>query len=300
MTDNIEKKKILLTGASGFLGSYIKEALDGFDVLSLGRGSDNDVQFDVASGKGAFPAKERFDAVIHAAGTTDEALADAVNNQGTINLLKQLEVCPPRHFTLLSSVHVYGLTPGEGVTEDTFLRPDTAYARSKIRAEKECEKWCAEHGVELTILRVALTAGKGMHGALSEMSEGVRRGIYFHISGNQAKRSVVMADDVASAVRLTLDKPGIYNVCDGADRTVVELADAMTANFGTNKRLLTMPRKPLKLMAKLHKGLAYKVGKLTTSVTFSNKKIVEATGMTFYDTVEVIARRHPDYPYRDE
>lgn len=300
MTDNT-LHTVLLTGATGFIGSHVRRALSDMEVHTLSR-----AECDLERQTPVFTRS--YDAVVHVAGTDEAARADALNNEGTKRLLKSLEAFPPRTLTLISTVHVYGRNPGEEVAEDTFLRPDTEYARSKIRAEKECESWCAAHGVPLTILRPALVAGSGMHGRLAEMAAAVRQGRYFHIRGNVARRSLVMACDVAKAVRLTLGLPGVYNVCDGYNRTVRELADAMTRNFGTDKRLLTVPLTPLKLFATVARVVtplrslisAEKLQTLTASATFSNRRLTEATGMKFYDTVEVIARRDTDYPYEDE
>lgn len=294
-------KKILLTGASGFIGSYIMEELRSAgivpDTLSRQQGATYvcDLEHDT-------PALETcYDAVIHAAGTDEKGRADALNNEGTKRLLTALEARPPRHITYLSSVHVYGSNPGTDVEESCFLRPDTEYSRSKIRAEKALEKWCAEHGTTLTILRPALTAGRGMHGRLAVMAEAVARGRYMHLRGNPAVHSLVMADDVARAARLTLGVPGVFNVSDGIAHSVISIADAMAANLGTDKRVLSFPAGLAKWVLRLCplKKPRRAYAKLTTSATFSNKALTEATGLKPYDTVEVMARRHPEYPYRE-
>lgn len=294
-------KKILLTGASGFIGSYILEELrrSGYepDTLSRRPGATYlcDLEHEAPRLNGVY------DTVIHAAGTDEADRADALNHEGTRRLLSALEAAPPRRFTYLSSVHVYGLDPGTDVTESCFLRPDTPYARSKIRAEKLLEKWCTDHDVVLTILRPAITVGRGMHGRLARMAHAVARGRYMHLRGNQAVRSLVMADDVARAVALTLGSPGVFNVTDGRDHSVIAMADAMALNLGTDKRVLSMPAGLVKWGLRLCPlpGLKKAVATLTASATFSNRALVEATGLEPYDTLEVMARRHPSYPYRE-
>ena len=42
--------------------------------------------------------------------------------------------------------------------------------------------------------------------------------------------------------RLTLGLPGIFNVSDGKEHRIIDIADAMAANFSTDKRILSMPR----------------------------------------------------------
>ena len=252
-------------------------------------------------------AAPRYDAVIHLAGTADPLHADPLNNHGTKRLLQALEPCPPRHFTLVSSVHVYGNDPGEDVPEDCFLRPDTPYSRSKIRAEKACEEWCARHGVTLTILRPAPVVGPGMHGNLAHMAEGVRRGTYMHIRGNQALRSLVMVDDLVSVIRQTLGVPGVFNVTDGKPHTLKEIADSMARNFSANKRVLSCPDGLLRWTFRLFgwlppvASLRAKYINLTTSATFSSAALQAALpSFDPYDTCAVMARTHPTYPYRQK
>lgn len=298
-----EYKDVLLTGATGFVGRNIMARLGGLRVDTLSRSASAAVRCDLMCETPVF--SKHYDVVIHAAGTDNPLYSDELNNEGTKRLLKGLEVLPPRHFTLISTVHVYGLDPGEDVKEDCFLRPDTPYARSKIRAEKSVEQWCADHGVSLTILRPALTVGAGMHGRLSHMADAIVKGRYFHIRGNKARRSLVMVDDLAKAVCLTFGVNGVFNVSDGREHTVVDIANAIAANFKEDKRVLTMPRGFIEWPLRLFGWLSpvrrvkdrYKV--LTATATFNSQALFEATGLEPYDCVEVMARRDPKYPYKE-
>lgn len=298
-----EYNDILLTGATGFIGRSILEALKDVRVDTLSRSESATFRCDLT--REVPVLSRRYDAVVHVAGTDEPALADALNNGGTERLLQALEALPPRHFTLISSVHVYGCDPGEDVKEDCFLRPDTPYARSKIRAEKRVEQWCATHGVTLAILRPAITVGPGMHGQLAKMADAVARGVYFHIRGNKARRSLVMVDDVARAVCLTLGVSGVFNVTDGREHTVVEIANAIAANIKENKWVLSMPKGlivwPLRLFGWLPgmRRVRERYRVLTTTATFSSSALTESTGFEPYDCVEVMSRRHKGYPYRE-
>jgi len=294
---------ILLTGATGFIGRHIEALFEaqGISPDTLQRGEDATIVCDLE--RESPKISKQYDAVVHVAGTDDPSRADALNNHGTRRLLEALEKQPPRHFTYISTVNVYGLNPGEDVREDCFLRPDTDYARSKIRAEKMTGKWCETHGTSLTILRPAITVGPGMHGRLASMANLISKGMYMHIRGNQARRSLVMADDVAKAVVLTLGKPGVYNVTDGRAHTMVEIADAIAANVTPGKRLLTIPaplvKWPLKLFGRDSRlRCAYR--SLTLTATYSSLALQEAVGFDPYDTVEVMARRHSSYPYKEQ
>lgn len=294
--------RMLVTGATGMIGSYICKEFADMQIDKLGRSEQNDIVADIT---GCIKLTTRYDIVVHCAGTTSEASANEVNYRGTTNLLNALEQNPPRYFVQISSLSVYGLTEGNDVTEDYPLRPVTEYGKSKLAAENELKKWCADKGVVLTILRPALTFGNGVSGKAAEMFDAIVKGRYFHIRGNQARRSIVMADDVAKACRLTFKEGGIYNVSDGYNHSVIELGDAMAANCGENKRIVHCPLKLLKIGAKLGDILpgfgkllnSDKLSTLTSSLTFSNARLTEKTGLKFYDTIEVIARRSKDYPY---
>lgn len=293
---------ILLTGASGFIGRHIMAAFQVQSITpdTLHRGAEANVVCDLER---EIPVLHKhYDAVIHVAGTQEAHRADALNNSGTQRLLDALTPNPPRHFTYISSVEVYGLNPGENVPESCFLRPDTDYARSKIRAEKLLEKWCATYGVGLTILRLATTAGSGMHGRLDPMVRAICKGYYMHIRGNTARRSLVMADDVAKAVLLTIGVEGIYNVTDGIDHSVIDIADAIAANITAGKRILSLPRSLIKWPLKLFggkSGLRRTYEELTLTATYSVQALREKVDFNPYNTIEVMSRRHPSYPYKE-
>lgn len=301
---NTNTTTILLTGATGMIGSYILREFADCQVTTLGRSADNDIRVDLSA---SIPSlSRRFDLVVHCAGTTDEATADKVNRIGTLNLLSSLESQPPRHFVFISSLSVYGKTEGTDIDEQSMTLPVTEYGRSKLDAERAIKAWCDCRNVVLTILRPALTFGNGITGKAAEMFDAIHSGRYFHIRGNQARRSLVMADDVAKACRLTYQEGGVYNVTDGLTPTVIELADAMAAHSGKDKRIIYCPLKLAKLCAKIGDIIpplgrmlnSDKLSILTSTLTFSNARLIEKTGLQPHNTIDVIARRSTTYPYQ--
>ena len=115
-----------------------------------------------------------------------------------------------------------------------------------------------------------------------------------------------MADDVAKACRLTYQEGGVYNVTDGLTPTVIELADAMAAHSGKDKRIIYCPLKLAKLCAKIGDIIpplgrmlnSEKLSILTSTLTFSNARLIEKTGLQPHNTIDVIARRSTTYPYQ--
>ena len=278
--------KLLLTGASGFLGSQMKPILSQeYDVTSLGKRSDNDIQCDLAKGEPVINV--RYDVVVHAAGkahviprSSEEIAAFYdVNYQGTVNLCKALENAGcPKSIVYISTVAVYGCDSGEGVIEDHPLNGVTPYAKSKIQAEGYLEEWCDAHGVILTILRPSLIAGPNPPGNLGSMIKGIEGGRYVSIDGGKARKSVVMAEDVAKFALLAVLKGGVYNVCDDDNPSFHELEMVICKHLGKSL--------PVNIPMWMARCLAWtgdiigrrfpfnsnRLAKMTQSLTFSNEK----------------------------
>ncbi len=160
-------KKLLFTGASGFLGYNIRPILEkSYDVHTIGLSDDDDIKINMA--KEVPPINTHYDVVLHAAGKAhsvpkteaEKQVSYDVNYQGTVNLCKALEnVGVPRAIIFISTVAVYGCEFGELITEEHPLNGNTPYAKSKIMAEEFLIKWCKDHGMVLGILRPSLLAG---------------------------------------------------------------------------------------------------------------------------------------------
>lgn len=230
--------QVLLTGASGFLGDILNQYLaQYFSIISLGRHPQNLIQCDISK---SIPQIDKpIQAVIHAAGKahiypkTDEekkAFYD-VNVTGTNNLLEALTHQQISHFIFISSVSVYGIEQGELVNEETPLRGNSPYAKSKIEAEQLIESWCKTRNINYLILRLPLVVGPNALGNLGKMVSAIRQGKYLRIAKGEAKKSAVLASDIAKLIQqwLTQNNPtsGIYNITDGYHPNFYELEIAI-------------------------------------------------------------------------
>ena len=80
-----------------------------------------------------------------------------VNVLGTINLLEGLiKSNLPKQFIFISTVSVYEKIEGESINEDSPLLAVDPYGKSKIEAESISRKWCENHNIVCTILRLPL------------------------------------------------------------------------------------------------------------------------------------------------
>ncbi len=238
--------KILLTGASGFIGRHLLPLLTEKAPRLLLLPHDParatlENQYEVVTGDitrmETLPrALEGITHVIHLAGKVEGGRGEPAdfmhtNADGIAALATVAREANVKQFIYTSSITVYG--PVLNATEKYPVRPNTNYSNSKVAAENALRHLLPFH---YTILRLPLVLGAGDTGfmipALQSMRESGKTTI---IGSGKASWSVVSAQDAARACLLALDHPEalekIYNVV-GETITNGELLRAMGALAG--------------------------------------------------------------------
>jgi len=280
---------ILITGASGFLGRIICQKFTP-NIRTLGRTSFSDICSDLSK---EIPKLCKCDLVIHAAGKAHSVPKTAiekkqfyvVNIDGTLNLLKGLEKSGlPKMFVFISSVSVYGQESGINITENHPLEAKDPYGLSKIEAERIILHWCKLNNVVCTILRLPLLVGEKPPGNLGAMLKAIGKGYYFNIAGGKAKKSMVLAQDVANFISKVAAVGGIYNLTDGLHPSFSELSSAISKQE-KKKIPLNLPFFIAKLMG--YGGDIFgdkvpinssKIRKITSDLTFDDSKARDLVG----------------------
>lgn len=283
--------KVLLTGSTGFLGNYIfRDLSTSTEVITLSRTSATIIA-DLSKEIIKLPSAE---VVIHCAGKahcipkTEVEIQEffQVNVNGTKNLLKSLELGSvlPKCFVFISSVSVYGLETGVGITEVYPLLAKDAYGLSKIEAEELVVDWCKNNNIICTILRLPLLVGQNPPGNLGAMTKAIDKGYYFNIAGGKARKSIVLAQDVASFIPRVAIVGGTYNLTDGYHPSFYELSVAI-AKCIQRKKSFNLPLSVAKLMGYLGDKLgdkapinSRKLKKITSDLTFDDTKAREVAG----------------------
>lgn len=235
MNTELEACRVLVTGATGFLGAAICRQLltEGISVRAAGHtrctpiNNLNFVPIDVLKPETIRTAMCGVTHVIHAAGlahvfhATQDAAFDAVNVGGTANVVNAAADAGVRYFILASSVAVYGGSAKQA-DECTPCRPETAYALSKRQSEQRAVEIAQRAGMSLAILRFATLYGEGDRGNVARLMRSIDRGRFIWIGDGANRKSLLHQQDAARACSVVLraSNEGIntYNVAAAAYR----------------------------------------------------------------------------------
>ena len=246
-------EKILITGASGFIGSFIaEEALkQGFETWAAMRKSsskkylqDPRIHFIELD----FSSKERlkeqlrdrqFDYVVHAAGVTkciDKQDFFRMNTEGTRHLaeaIMELQM-PILRFVFVSSLSIFGAIreqqPYEDIRESDTPRPNTVYGESKLQAERY---------LETTTLPYVILRPTGVYGPRERdyflMAQSIKRHSDFAVGYKKQVITFVYVSDVVQAVFLALKRDVVgrkFFLSDGREYTSSTFSDLIIKELG--------------------------------------------------------------------
>ena len=238
------RPKVLITGASGFLGFHIVTAAieNGLDVYAAVRKNSNiehlkdlQVQYvyiDFEDEEAMFRqlAEHGIEYIVHAAGVTKairQEVYNKVNAGYTLNLAKAAERLGDRFkkMVFISSLAAVGPLQNndDTITESTTPRPVTAYGRSKLLAEQNL----ATVSIPTTILRPTAIYGPRDKDIFIVVKT-VNSGLDPYIGKLLQQLSFVHAKDVADLSIKSLfvtDAVGIYNITDGHNYNRYQFAD---------------------------------------------------------------------------
>lgn len=259
--------RILLTGATGFVGRGLLKrmaTLDNLELVAAVRNATVTLPGNATSLQVAAlepdadwkAALKGVDVVIHSAARAhvmrelaSDPLAEfrRVNVDGTLNLAQQAVVAGVRRFIFISSIKVNG----EGTSVDMpYLadaqpNPSDPYGISKMEAEQGLRALAAETGMEVVIIRPTLVYGPGVKANFLNMMRWLYRGIPLPFGAINNRRSLVALDNLVDLIVTCIDHPAAANqtflVSDGEDLSTTELLLRVGSALGKPARLLPVP-----------------------------------------------------------
>ena len=279
--------KILITGASGFIGSFIvEEALkQGFETWAAIRKSSSKeylqderihfIELNLSSKAQLIEQlrPHQFDYVVHAAGVTkclNKADFRRINTEGTKNLVDALLhlQMPLKRFVFLSSLSVFGAIkeqlPYDEIREDDTPKPNTEYGRSKLEAERYIDSIGSR--LPYTILRPT-----GVYGPREKdyfmMAKSIKQHIDFAVGYQRQDITFVYVTDVVQAVFLALEKGETgrkYFLSDGQVYQSTTFSDLIHEELGRPWWLrITAPVWVLRVVTFFGEYIGHMTGKVT-------------------------------------
>lgn len=270
-------KTIVVTGASGFVGSavLVKAATTGNKIVAISRtplannAAAVQVQIPELNGDTNWQpvlAKGDVEVIIHAAARVHQMQEDAVepllayrevNTAGTVNLARQAAAAGVKRFIFISSIKVNGeaTAPGRPFTHDDTPQPQDPYGVSKAEAEAGLKQLASDSGMEIVIIRPPLVYGKGVKANFATMLKWAQKNLPLPLGAIHNRRSMVALDNLVDLIVTCIDHPNAANqtflVSDNQDVSTSELLQMMTVAAGKKPRLIPVPVSWLKLLGKV-------------------------------------------------
>ena len=280
--------RILVTGADGFVGrnlcryltrggyslkAAVREAdaapIDGVDYVVMGTIDD---QTDWRA------ALESVDAVVHAAGTTEDfaqasgrrmVAHNQINVAGTASLAQSAMEQGVRRLLFLSAV---------GVRAAEREEDPTAFQQSKWEAEQVLRRTVGETRLQLTILRLPPLYGPDKHGILWSMGQAISQDRPLPFADVQNQMSLLFIGNLVSAIESCLihsDAAGrVFAVSDGEVVSTPEIVERLGDAMGREVDLWSFPVGLLGLAGKLA-GHGNAVRALTEDIVFDDQEIAK-------------------------
>ena len=269
--------RILLTGASGFVGRAVLERLSSVSAHQLTVAirkplqglavTTNAAQINQIDGATDWTRiLPDCDVVIHAAARVhvmQEFSVDPlatfrkVNVEGTLNLARQAAQRGVRRFIFISSIKVNGEETSLDVpyTADSELLPLDPYGISKMEAEKGLVTIASQTGMEVVIIRPPLVYGPGVKANFLTMMQWLYKGVPLPFGSIHNRRSLVALDNLVDLIITCINHPKAANqvflVSDGDDLSTTALMRKMGDALGKPARLLPVSSGVLTFFADL-------------------------------------------------
>jgi len=242
--------KVLVTGASGFIGNVLCATLAkaGHEVVACSRSKINQTGLFHVRSPELGPeadwsnALHNINVVVHLAGLAHvagstksdhetEKLYYSINAQGTRKLAEHCAEAGVKHFIFLSSCHAVAAESDKVLSAETPPYPVSAYGRSKLKAERSVHEALSNKKCAWTILRPPVVYGSGNKAHFGLLLRVVKSGIPLPLASVRNLRSFIYVENLVDVILATLDNPKafgkIYLPSDGVDLSTSDLIRAI-------------------------------------------------------------------------
>jgi UDP-glucose 4-epimerase len=284
-------KKILVTGATGFIGSRLIKLLEShnYEISFLSRHAQDNyktIVCDFENEKIPIHALDSIDTVFHLAGfahdtnTGDKVFNryQKINVEATIQLANLAKDKGVKRFVFVSSVKA-----GNDDNVDEYLsynnvnEPEGIYGKTKREAELRLLELCRNSMMHIAIIRPALVYGPSVKGNLKMMFSGIKKGWFPPLPNTHNCRSMIHVDDLVKALVFVAETNGangeIYIATDGLKYSTREIYETMCWIVGKPLPSWTVPKIFFVLISFLSSSINYKINKLLGNECYSSQKL---------------------------
>ncbi|MGM8362791.1 NAD-dependent epimerase/dehydratase family protein [Flavobacterium sp. ARAG 55.4] len=276
--------KILITGATGFVGTNLREYIkDSHEVESVSIRYEKQQKIIINE-----------DVIIHLAGKAHD-LKKVANPkdyyEANFELTKQLfdaflqsEV---QVFIFMSTVKAVADEIKGVLTEETIPNPKTHYGIAKRQAEQYILSKEMPEGKRVYILRPCMIHGPGNKGNLNLLYQLVAKGLPWPLGAFENQRSFLSIENLCFVIKELLGNAtitsGVYQIADDKSLSTNELIQLLGASLDKTTRIMKIPSNWIRGIAKIGDYLSLplnseRLQKLTEDYVVSNEKIVAALG----------------------
>ena len=305
--------KILITGATGFIGTQLSETLanSGHQVRATARSvapnsstTREIVTCDLESADNLDHLTTGCDAIVHLAGRAhvmadDPATSESLYRSANVDVTKKLAQSASRtgvkRIILMSSVKVNGesTTIDSPFTSQNTPNPQDPYGRSKTQAEQALWEVSSTSGLEGVVIRPPLVYGPGVRANFASLIGIVNRGIPLPLGSIQNKRSFVSIDNLINCIATALQSSNAsgqtFLVSDGNDLSTPELIRSIASALHKSPMLIPFPPALLKLATTTAgKRSAYDrlCGSLTVDIALTKQNLSWTPPFTVQDSLQ--------------
>ena len=251
------KNKILLTGATSFLGKNLFAKLkvrdeDVFATSSRKSIEQNIIKMDLLNSEETIKVVKAINPsiVYHLAALVNlsrdykvAAQCIEINIKGTLNLLESFRIAKPEIMVFISTEEVYGSSPIPYIEEQP-LDPPSGYAISKVAGEYLCRIYARELGFKLIILRVGTMYGPGDRDSrfIPQLIVKALKNEEIPLNAGTKKRDYVFMEDVVKSLIKILDVKDmdiytVINIGGGKSFTLLNLVNIILEETKSNSKV---------------------------------------------------------------
>lgn len=242
--------KILVTGASGFIGKHFLESSDTmYDLIPCS----------LSTNKLESVSLKDVDCILHLAGIAHQKSITSidiyrkVNTDLTIELAEKAKLEGVKQFVFMSSVKVYGDSYSETALDiNSETKPTDAYGISKLEAEKSL-KILNDENFTVSIVRTPVVFGPRVKGNILSLLKYASKGTPLPLKGISNKRSMVSIDNLVGMLSKIINTrtEGIFIAGEDQAISTSDLIEYISAGLNkksSNFKLPTVFRKIIKLL----------------------------------------------------